>query len=98
MDDADASRATIQRSVGMPADAATVRGLMQDLAVNGWAVMPQPSLQPPTVRVEDVGAGASQVHVSLEVPPGQEQSTGESVDAALADLKQMVLRRTSDAS
>jgi hypothetical protein len=94
----DDTRPTVQRTVGVPADAATVRGLMQELAMQGWAVMPDDDQQAPSVWVREAGAGASEVHVSQPVDPGQQRSVEDALDAALAELMQIVLRRTSDAS
>jgi hypothetical protein len=71
---------------------------MQELAMQGWAVMPDDGREAPTVRVREAGAGASEVHVSMPVEPGQEGPVGDTLDAALADLTERVLRRTSDAS
>jgi hypothetical protein len=96
-DTPDDPRPTVQRTVGLPADAATVRGLMQELAVHGWALMPDEGRESPTVRVREAGAGASEVHVSMPVAPDEEGHVGETIDASLADLAERV-RRRGDAS
>jgi hypothetical protein len=70
---------------------------MQELAVHGWAVVPEDGRESPTVRVREAGAGASEVHVSMPVAPGEESRVGETIDASLADLAERV-RRRGDAS
>ncbi len=88
---------TVQRSVGLPADSATVRALMQEMAATGWVLLPD-SAVPPHVRVVEAGAGSSEVQVAASVEPGEEQQAWDALNRALTELVEHVLRRTSDAS
>jgi hypothetical protein len=89
---------TVRRSVGMPADAATVRALVQDAAASGWAVLPDHPDLVPRLVVRESGAGASEVQVEVVVPRGRADAVGDLLDAGLVEMRRQVLARTSDAS
>jgi hypothetical protein len=81
--------------IGMPADAATVRGLLQAMAATGeWAGLAEAGPGHAMIRVRDTGAGASQVEVEQRVPTGRETSAAEQMDAALSEARRRLLERT----
>jgi deferrochelatase/peroxidase EfeB len=87
----------LTRTVGMPADAMTVRALMQDLALDGWAALPGHEHLTPRVVVRESGAGAAEVHVEVDVADDDQDEVAAAVDESLQALREHVMRRTSDA-
>jgi hypothetical protein len=89
----------IERSVGVPAEATIVRGLLQQMANTGaWTGLTDAGPTAPTVVVRDAGAGSSQVHVQQDVPDGTAEQAGQELEEALAELERLVTRYTSEAS